>query len=219
MLRPHVAQKLGVDEIELQKIKNIIFDLGGVIIEIHYKATIEAFKKLGFNDFENIYSMIKGTHLFDMLETGKIPPQAFRNELRKFDNRLSDPNIDKAWNTMIGEMPSAHLPLLRNLRKTYKTYILSNTNTIHIAYFTAYLERRFGYNPLSDMFDKVYFSHEIGERKPDRQAYEAVLNDAGLKPNETLFIDDLQMNIEGAKKVGLLAYHLDNESITNLFTT
>jgi len=217
MLHPRVALKLGIEEAELQKIKNIIFDLGGVIIEIHYRATIDAFKKLGFHDFENIYSLIKGTRVFDMLETGKIPPQVFRNELRKYKNHLTDENIDMAWNTMIGEMPSAHLPLLRNIRKNYKTYLLSNTNAIHIEYFVHYLEKRFGYNSLTDMFDKVYFSHEIGERKPDKQAYEAVLLDAGISASETLFIDDLMINIEGAKKAGLWAYHLENESITDLF--
>lgn len=218
MLHPRVALKLGIPEEQLNEIKNIIFDLGGVIVEIHYQATIEAFKQLGFQDFENIYSLIKNTHLFDLLETGQIPPQTFRNELRKFRNHLTDQDIDNAWNTMIGHMPSAHLPLLRNIRKDYKTYLLSNTNAIHIAYFINYLEKRFGYDPLTDMFDKAYFSHEIGARKPDRQAYEVVLRDAGILASQTLFIDDLQMNIEGARKVGIWAYHLENESITDLFT-
>jgi len=217
MLHPHVARKLGISENELGNIKNIIFDLGGVIIEIRYQATIEAFKKLGFDDFENIYSLIKQNRLFDMVETGKIPAQAFRNELRKFSNHLTDDQITNAWNTMIGNMPSAHLPLLRSLRNNYSTYLLSNTNAIHIEYFIRYLEQKYGYNPIFDMFDKAYFSHEIGERKPDIQAYETVLNDAGVIAKETLFIDDLLINIEGARKAGLWAYHLENESITDLF--
>ena len=217
MLHPHVAQKLGVTEGDLLNIKNIIFDLGGVIVEIRYQETINAFKRLGFQDFENIYSLIKHNRVFDMLETGKIPAQAFRNELRKYKNHITDEQINTAWNTMIGNLPSAHLPLLRSIRKEYKTYLLSNTNAIHIEYFIQYLETKFGYNALTDMFDKAYFSHEIGERKPDRQSYETVINDARLKPNETLFIDDLQINIEGARNVGLWAYHLENESITDLF--
>lgn len=217
MLQPHVAQKLGIKESELGNIKNIIFDLGGVIIEIRYKATIEAFKKLGFEDFENIYSLIKHTRLFDLLETGKIPAQAFRNELRKFRNTLTDEEITKAWNTMIGNMPSAHLPLLRSLKSRYQTYLLSNTNEIHIDYFIQYLEQKFGYNPITDMFHKAYFSHELGERKPDLVAYQAVLKDAGIAAHESLFIDDLPVNIEGARKAGLLAYHLENETIMDLF--
>lgn len=154
-----------------------------------------------------------------MLETGKIPAQAFRNELRKFRNHLTDEQINTAWNTMIGNIPSAHLPLLRSVKKEYKTYLLSNTNEIHIEYFIQYLETKFGYNALAEMFDKAYFSHEIGERKPDRQAYETVIHDAGIKPAETLFIDDLLVNIEGARKVGLWAYHLEHESIVDLFVT
>ncbi len=217
MLHPRVAQKLGITDNELKNIKNIIFDLGGVIVDIRYQATIEAFKKLGFDDFENIYSLIKHTRLFDLLETGKIPAQAFRNELRKFRNHLTDEQINEAWNTMIGDMPTAYLPLLRSVKKNYHTYLLSNTNAIHIDYFIRYLEQKFGYNPLADMFDKVYFSHEIGERKPNREAYEAVLNNAGLIANETLFIDDLPTNIEGARNAGLFAYHLEKESISELF--
>jgi len=217
MLHPRIAQKIGIPEEKLTDIKNIIFDLGGVIIEIHYQDTISAFEKIGFHDFENIYSLIKHTHLFDMLETGKIPAQAFRNELRKYRNHLTDEQINKAWNTMIGNMPSSNLPLLRTVRKQYHTYLLSNTNAIHIEYFIHYLEQKFGYNALTDMFDKVYFSHEIGERKPEHAAFEFVINDASLTPSETLFIDDLLPNIEGAREVGLLTYHLQNESIADLF--
>jgi len=218
MLRSHIALKLGISEVELSNVKNIIFDLGGVIIDIHYQSTITAFKEIGFADFEDIYSLIKNTPLFDLLETGKIPPQAFRNELRKYSNHISDEQINHAWNTMIGDMPSSNLPLLCNVRQNYRTFLLSNTNAIHIEHFTHYLQQKFGYNPLTDMFDKVYFSHQIGQRKPDKEAYEVVLNDASLLPGETLFIDDLLANIEGAKSAGLLAYHLENETIKELFT-
>lgn len=217
MLHSRIASKLGIPSDDLKNIKNIIFDLGGVIIDIHYQATIDAFKRIGFDDFENIYSIIKNTPLFDMLETGKIPAQAFRNELRKFKNYLTDEQINAAWNTMIGNMPPDNLSLLRHVRKKYRTYLLSNTNAIHIDYFINYLKQKFGYNPLPDMFDKVYFSHEIGQRKPDKEAFEAVLKDACLSANETLFIDDLKMNISGARSAGLHAYHLENESIRELF--
>jgi putative hydrolase of the HAD superfamily len=217
MLQPHVARKLGINEIELSKIKNIIFDLGGVIIDIRYNATIEQFKMLGFKGFDKIYTQIKNTHLFDLLETGKIEPETFRNELRKFKSQLTDWQIDNAWNAMIGEMPLANIQLIKEIRKQYRTFMLSNTNAIHIQYFTGYLNDTFGYNPLPEMFERVYFSHEIGKRKPDVLAYEFVLKDAGLNANETLFIDDLAINIEGAEKTGIRTYHLDNENIANLF--
>jgi glucose-1-phosphatase len=217
MLNSHITDKLKTAGSELPDIKNIIFDLGGVIIELHSQDTVEAFKKLGFLDFESIYTQIKQTHLFDLFETGKIPPQAFRIELRKFRNNLSDIEIDQAWNMMIGPMPSFHLPLLRSVKKQYRTFLLSNTNAIHIEYFYHYLNGTYGYNALNDMFDKVYYSHEIGLRKPSQEAFEKVLEDAGIKAHETLFIDDLMANVEGARKAGLWAYHLDNECIRDIF--
>jgi glucose-1-phosphatase len=219
MLHPQLASKIGITPDRLKHIKNIVFDLGGVIIDIDPTATVTAFKNLGIDSFSAIYTLVKQTPVFDMLETGKIPTQAFRNELKKYCANLTDDQIDNAWNMMIGNMPSANLPLLRSVRKQYRTFLLSNTNAIHIQHFLNYLEQKFGYNALNDMFEKSYFSHEIGQRKPDREAFEYVLSDAGLIASETLFIDDLQANIEGAKKAGLLTYHLENESIQDLFAS
>jgi putative hydrolase of the HAD superfamily len=217
MLNPKIAQKIGIPEDKLSELKNIIFDLGGVIIKIRYQATIDAFKKLGFDEFGQLYSLMKQNNLFDLLETGKIPSNMFRAELRKIKNHLSDEQIDNAWIKMIGEMPEMHLPLLKKIRQQYKTFLLSNTNEIHIRYFNGYLTESFGKNTLSDMFDKVYYSHEIGFRKPHTEAFEAVLKDSGIKADETLFIDDLMINIEGTRKAGLWAYHLQDEAVTDLF--
>jgi glucose-1-phosphatase len=217
MLQTHVAKKLNISENQLGKIKNIVFDLGGVIIDIHYNDTLEKFRQLGFDNFEEIYTQIKNTSLFDNLETGKIKPEAFRDELRKIKNHLSDEQIDEAWNSMIGEMPGRNLALLKSIRTKYRTFLLSNTNAIHIAYFRQYLQQTFGYDPLPEMFEHTWFSHEIGERKPTLAAYEYILKDGNLNPHETLFIDDLAVNIEGARKAGLLAYHLVDETIMDLF--
>ncbi|MDP4207623.1 MAG: HAD family phosphatase [Bacteroidota bacterium] len=217
MLNPDIARQLNVNEDNLLQVKNIIFDLGGVIINIHYQASIELFKQMGFTDFEGIYTQLKQTHLFDLLETGKIAPQIFRDELRKYNLSISDEQIDQAWNAMIGSMPAEHIPLLMRIRKKYRTFLLSNTNAIHINYFQNYLKQSFGANPLPLMFEHTYYSHDIGERKPNVSAYEFVLNDAGLKASETLFIDDLAANIEGARKAGLLAYHLSDETISDIF--
>lgn len=217
MLRSHIASKLGISETKLSEIKNIIFDLGGVVIDIRYQDTINAFKELGFEDFELIYTQLKQTHLFDLLETGRIPAQAFRVELRKFRDHLTDYEIDSAWNKMIGIMPEEHPALLKSLRSKYATFLLSNTNAIHIDYFYKYLSQAYSAGTITEMFDKVYYSHEIGLRKPDTEAYFKVLRDAGIKAGETLFIDDLSANIQGAKEAGLYAYHLHKEKITDLF--
>ena len=217
MLNQRVFNRLEISDIEFKKIKNIIFDLGGVVINISYQRALNAFIQLGFNEFDVIYSQIKQTHLFDLLETGQIPPQAFCNELRKFKNNLSDQDIKHAWSAMIVDMPPEHIPLLKTVKEHYNTFLLSNTNAIHIDYFNQYLTETFGSNPLSEMFDKLYYSHEIHQRKPDTAAYEAVLTDSALKPEETLFIDDLYANISAAQKVGIHAYHLENEHISDLF--
>lgn len=217
MLNQHVFNKLEISDLEFKKIKNIIFDLGGVVINISYQKALDAFVHLGFNEFDMIYSQIRQTHLFDLLETGKIPPQAFCNEIRKFKANLGDEEIKKAWSAMIVDMPAEHIPLLRTVREKYHTFLLSNTNAIHIDYFNEYLTRTFGTNPLPEMFERLYYSYEINQRKPDAAAYEAVLMDSGLRAEETLFIDDLYANIQAARKVGIHAYHLENETIADLF--
>lgn len=207
----------GMKHAELAGIKNIIFDLGGVIIDIYYDKTIESFKKLGFSDFDSIYSQIKHTRVFDLLEIGKLPSQAFRMELRKFRNNLSDKQIDEAWSAMIGEMPESYIALLGSLKGKYRTFLLSNTNAIHIDYLIKRMVKKFGYNPLPNMFEYLYLSHEMGCRKPDMEAYEYVLRDAAINPGETLFIDDLEVNIKGAKKVGLHTFHLVDTKLSSLF--
>jgi putative hydrolase of the HAD superfamily len=217
MLNQQIALELGLKEDKIADIKNIIFDLGGVIIDIRYKDTIEQFNKIGFTNFEAIYTQMKQTQLFDSLETGKIHPHAFRVELQKYQNQLTNEQIDLAWNAMIGDMPFQHVNILKLLRKKYRTFLLSNTNEIHINYFYNYLLSKFDYNPLPEMFEHTYYSHEIGYRKPDVEAYEYVLKDACIKPEETLFIDDLQANIIGAKEAGLQTIHLVGHSIQNLF--
>jgi glucose-1-phosphatase len=217
MFNLQIAGKLGMKETELAGIKNIIFDLGGVIIQIHYTKTIELFKQYGFDNFEAIYTLMKQSHLFDKLETGKIHPHAFRKELQKYQGNLTNETIDLAWNAMIGEMPEENIRILQQIRKKYRTFLLSNTNEIHIDYFYNYLLERFHYNPLPEMFEHTYYSFEMGYRKPETDAYEFVLNREGLKPHETLFIDDLKVNTDAAKKTGMHSIHLVDTTIQNLF--
>jgi putative hydrolase of the HAD superfamily len=217
MFNYNAFEKRRISREELSGIKNIIFDLGGVIIDIYYNKTIESFKKLGFADFDTIYTQIKQTRVFDLLETGKLPPQGFRMELRKFRTHLTNDQIDAAWSAMIGEMPENYIEMLSSLRGKYRTFLLSNTNAIHIEFFIRGLVKKFGYNPLPDMFEYLYLSHEMGFRKPDAEAYEYVLRDAGINAAETLFIDDLEENIKGAEKVGLHTFQLVDSKLSSLF--
>jgi putative hydrolase of the HAD superfamily len=154
-----------------------------------------------------------------MLETGKIPGDEFCNNLRKNGINISrNEDIKNAWSMMLGELTAENYKLLKSVKKNYHTFLLSNTNEIHIEYFTKGIVQAFGRDVLPEMFDKLYYSHSVKLRKPNVEIYQYVLKDAGLKPWETIFVDDLKENIEAARKAGILAYHLEDEKIRELFS-
>jgi putative hydrolase of the HAD superfamily len=196
-------------------IRNIIFDLGGVIINVDYHKTENAFKNLGIPDFDRIFSQVRQSKIVDKLETGDISPAEFRKNLRDFSRfNISDTNIDDAWNAMILDFPHDRIAILDKLRLNYRIFLLSNTNQIHIDCCI----RNLNFDMIKSNFEKVYLSHEIHMRKPDTETYRFVLNDAQLQASQTLFIDDTAINVEGAKLAGLNAYHLANgETVNNLF--
>jgi FMN phosphatase YigB (HAD superfamily) len=202
-------------------IKNIIFDLGGVILNIDYNLTIKAFKNLGVTSFDTLFSQAQQVGLFDELEKGIITPKEFREGIRKVVKiDLSDNQIDIAWNAMLLDFPVHRLQLLGNVRDNYRTFLLSNTNAIHIEEYNNILQNTFGVQNLSVFFEKEYYSHIIHKRKPDAEVFEFLLTENNLKPDETLFIDDSIQHVEGARKLGILAYHLNipkGESIEQLF--
>lgn len=211
------ADKLGVNQKKLSEIKNLIFDLGGVIVDVDVELFNKSFQDIGFTNFTDIYSQIKQSSLFELFETGKIQPQFFRNELRKFKNNLSDSQIDSAWNSVIVKVPDQNIELLINLRKNYKTFVLSNTNIIHMDFLTDKLISNLGKNPFEEMFDHVYLSYEIGYRKPDKECFQYVLDKAGINAGETIFIDDLIENVKGASNAGIFGYQLIDRNLVDLF--
>ncbi len=191
-------------------IKNIIFDLGGVLLNIDYQLTINAFKELGVNGVDNIFTQSKHTHLLDRMDTGSVSLDGFRGEIRAVSGlELSDADIDKAWNAMLLDFPPQKIPLLEKTRKHYRTFLLSNTNAIHFPAYSENLKREHGYDSLEQLFEKQYLSHEIGMRKPDVEIFEWVLAQNGLKGSETLFFDDTLQHVEGARKAGMHAYWID----------
>ncbi len=191
------------------KIKNIIFDWGGVISNIDYHKSIEAFKKIGLKGFDEMYTQLKQTNLFDNLETGTIEPAEFRNELRAITQAdLDDELIDEAWTAMLLDLPRQRLNLLEKVGKHYNIFLLSNTNAIHIQRYSKYIDQVYGTEKFRNLFKKAYLSHEIGMRKPHVEIFQYVLTQNNLSPNETLFIDDTPQHIEGAKKAGLNTFHL-----------
>ncbi len=202
----------------VEKIKNIIFDLGGVILNIDYQLTVAAFKEVGFDGFENAYSQAAQHQLFDNLETGFISPQEFRDGIRIVSHKnISDGEIDYAWNKIILDLPAARILLLKQLKTRYRCFLLSNTNKIHYDVYTADL-LKLAANGFNDLFEKAYFSHEIHLRKPDLKVFEMVLKEKQLIPAETLFIDDSIQHIEAAKQQGICCHLLQPpQDITELF--
>jgi putative hydrolase of the HAD superfamily len=193
----------------MAKIKNLLFDLGGVLLNIDYHKTADAFKKLGVTKFDELYSQAGANDLFEALETGKITEADFYTTLQEYcDPKTSREQIEAAWNSMLLDFRVESLNWLKSLKGQYNMYLLSNTNSIHLKAFKKIFKEEVDQSSLDDYFIKAYYSHDIQMRKPYTETYHFVLNDAGLKAEETLFIDDSINNIEGAKLAGLQIHHL-----------
>jgi len=189
-------------------IRNIIFDLGGVILNINPQLTVEAFRSLGWRNFYEENNQSRGKELFYSLESGSSSPEVFRDNVRKMiDIQRNDEEIDAAWAAMILDIPADRIRYLEELKKSYRLFLLSNTNEIHRIKFHRDFETDFGYS-LYDLFEHNFYSHEMGMRKPNPQIYIQALTEAGLEPEETLFIDDMEENIEAAKTTGMKVLHI-----------
>ncbi len=199
-------------------VKNIIFDLGGVFIQIDYSKTLKAFTDLQVQNFNTFYTQHHASDLFEALETGKLEAEEFYNNFRNHTNTtLRDEQIEDSWNALLGKFYPDRLEWLDAIRHKYKVFLLSNTNAIHHKAFMKIYREQTGNNNFDDYFIKAYYSHQVGLRKPYVEAYEYVLKKQGLKPSETLFIDDTLTNIEGAQKAGLQTVHLlPSMSLTEL---
>ena len=195
----------------------IIFDLGGVIINLDYQLTIEAFIKLGIENFEEMYTQAKQNNLFDDYETGKISSQHFINSLLPFlPSGTSANKVVHAWNAMILDFPSKRLELLDQLNSKYRVFLLSNTNDIHLQAVNRSLANTTD-RKLESYFEKVYLSHEVKLRKPHKEIFELVCNEQNLNPSTTLFIDDTIGHVNGANSIGLQGIHLVDKTIEELF--
>jgi putative hydrolase of the HAD superfamily len=203
----------------LKGIKNIIFDLGGVVINIDYKLTLREFAALGLKDIDKVYTQFNQLPWFDKYDTGGISSEMFISEFSKLlAPGTSREQIVNAWNSMLLDFPIERAELLLNLKKRYRTFLLSNTNDLHIKYYFEKVKTEYGYDELKDFFEKEYYSHQVGLRKPGVEIYEFVLKDKNLKASETLFIDDTLKNVEGAREAGLKAYFLQApETILEVF--
>ncbi len=187
-----------------QPLKSIIFDLGGVLLDIDYEATIKAFAALGIPNFETHFSQMKQSNFFDDWETGKLNRAEWLQKMQAACGPEVPPEkIVEAWNAMLGSFPIRRLQLLQQLRSQYNLYLLSNTNEVHEEAFNKILYDQCGEPAIAAFFDKVYYSHRIGMRKPDDGPFLKILSENGLSAGETLFIDDSPQHIETARLLGL----------------
>ena len=204
---------------KLKDFDAIIFDLGGVIINLDYYKTTTAFEQLGLVNFNEMYSQAAQSGLFDDFEKGKHSVPYFVNKLLDYlPSSTSANQVVDAWNAMILDFPLTHLQLLEKLKNSHRIFLLSNTNEIHIQKVHQHLQLVSKHKTLHPYFEQTYFSSDIGMRKPDAEIFEFVLQENNLDPRKTLFIDDTEQHILGAQNVGIQTYHLKKgESICDFF--
>lgn len=199
-------------------IRNIIFDLGGVLLNLDMNRTADTFRKLGMADFDEHFSQAKQTGIFDAFDCGRISPLEFRNKLKShLPSIVNDGQIDEAWNAMLLDLPPSRLELLKSLSKNYRLFLFSNTNEIHVRAFSHYLKKEFGFDDFSGYFEQWYYSCRIGKRKPDVEAFQFVLSENNLIAEETIFIDDSLQHVDGANACGIKGILLaKNQEISSL---
>jgi putative hydrolase of the HAD superfamily len=186
------------------KIKAVIFDFGNVIINIDIPRTFQAFASLTGKRQAVIEKLVIENQLFRRYESGQFTDIEFREIVRQTVGfPLSDNEVDKAWNSLLLDIPQERIDLLKEIRKKYPIYLLSNTNGIHIEASNAYLKKTFGLKHLDELFDQLFLSYEIGMWKPDTEIYQHVLDTIKLKPQEVLFLDDNHHNIQSANALGI----------------
>ena len=194
-------------------IKNIIFDLGGPLVDIDYNLTSKAFKNLGAHNFDEMYTQAKQTELFDLYETGKISSNEFRQQLKSIlcIEHIANDDFDNAWNSMIIDFSPKKLSLLKKLKNKYRLFLYSNINEIHIDCVNKIIYKSCQINNLNSFFEKIYLSHLCGFRKPHPESFIKILQDNHLAAEETLFIDDSKQHIFGAQSAGIKAILLTRD--------
>jgi putative hydrolase of the HAD superfamily len=192
-------------KVALQNIPNLIFDLGGVIININFDLTMQALQAFAPEQ----HSLGQGAYLgkapcFYEYETGQLSDEAFLEALAAtYRLQASKAELRKAWNALLLDIPAARIELLRHLERSHRLFLLSNTNPLHFKEVEHILEAATGVARLSDLFEQVHLSYEMGLAKPEAEIYQEVLRLNGLKAEESLFIDDSPANIAAAAALGI----------------
>jgi FMN phosphatase YigB (HAD superfamily) len=188
-------------------IKNIVFDFGGVIIDIDFWLSINAFINLGATNFEKVYSQSKQLQIFDDLDRGAINSDEFCRAMKSYlPITVTKQQIIDAWNAILIGIPEHRIQVLEAVRKHYRIFLLSNTNVIHYKVYIKELQEKYGYKDLSELFEKVYLSFKVKMRKPEKDFFKLVLKENGLIADETLFIDDSEQNLPPAVSLGMKTF-------------
>jgi putative hydrolase of the HAD superfamily len=198
-----------------KEIENIIFDLGGVIINLDIDATFQKFSAMfGREVHTGIFGDHKKYGFFKDYEVGKIDDATFRDHVRElagFD--INDAEIDDAWNAMLKDIPKDRMDWIYSATQKYNSVVLSNTNSIHIRHFDQIVHQTTPYGHPGDLFQKLFYSFEIGERKPNAEAFEHVLDKTGFDPSRTVLFDDLKENLGTAKRLGLQTVYVERNEL------
>lgn len=188
-------------------IKNIVFDLGGVIIDLDYAQAVQRFKEIGVDDAEELIDSYEQKGIFLEVENGAIGVEEYCQKLREHTGKnLSFEDVVRAWMGFVADVPQYKLDYILKLRDTYKVYLLSNTNPILQLEWAQTTRFTAAGRPLNDYFDKLYTSYEVGVTKPDRRIFDFMIEDSGIIPSETLFVDDGKRNIQAAESLGFKTY-------------
>lgn len=189
----------------MQKVKNVILDYGNVIFMIDFPKVRQAFMDLGIKNVDDFFGHHGQDSLFDAFDKGEISVPEFRDGVRKKADRydLTDEQIDTAWNSLLLGVPEGKHEILEILRDNYRTFLCSNNNELHYAYCMKHIQEKYGVPSNDVFFERTYYSHLEGLRKPDAAIFERVLEQNNLIPEESLFVDDSPQHLEGAKKLGI----------------
>jgi len=201
------------------QINSIIFDLGDVIIDLDIPETIARFARVSGKSTDEVREICGRSDVFLNYEKGLISDEVFRSEAnRLFGTGLSDEEFDAIWNGMLIHIPAEKIDMLVGLAAGHRLFLLSNTNNIHITCFASMFGAVSGGKPIEDYFEKTYYSHQIGMRKPDEEIFRYVLEKNNLDPASTLFLDDNHDNIRGAASTGIQTFHVPHPSaVYNIF--
>lgn len=206
--------------LSMHGVRNLIFDLGGVILDLHVDRTLHSFAALSAVPVETVLEKFSTAPGFLTYEKGMIDDAGFRTFVRDlYGIRASDAEIDTCWNAMLGDLPTARLQLLLRLKERYRVFLLSNTNEIHLRHINGViLPGVTGEHNLDVYFHRAYYSHRMLKRKPEPEIFLEVIQDNNLVAAETVFVDDNAANVNGARQVGLQAVLADHHDfVINYF--